>query len=90
MEDFLSTHVLPAFTAPEPYMRMIACEIIANVMKVKMKWTNPENLEKSFRAITVALKDVELPVRVQAALALVEMIQGDETESGEVSFVPLL
>ena len=55
----------------------------------KSQDANPENLEKSFRAITLALKDVELPLRVQAALALVELIQGDETESGEVSFIPL-
>ncbi|KIJ64587.1 hypothetical protein HYDPIDRAFT_154272 [Hydnomerulius pinastri MD-312] len=73
MEQFMMQHVLPEFTASEPYMRAIACEVLGTMVKSHLEWTSAENLEKHSRAIAVALDDPELPVRVQAAMALTKM-----------------
>ncbi|KAL4081168.1 armadillo-type protein [Scleroderma citrinum] len=75
MEQFLLQHVFPAFTAGEPYLRSIACEVLGTVVKNGMQWTSSENLEAHSRAVAVALDDPELPVRVQAALALTKMAE---------------
>ncbi|EGN93981.1 hypothetical protein SERLA73DRAFT_115471 [Serpula lacrymans var. lacrymans S7.3] len=74
MEQFMLQHVLPEFSAPEPYLRAIACEVLGTVVKAGLLWSNEENLNNHSRAVAMALDDPELPVRVQAALALTEMI----------------
>jgi len=42
MEQFLVQHVLPCFSAPEPYLRAVACEVLSAVEKVGVKWTNEQ------------------------------------------------
>ena len=42
MEQFLMTHVFPCFSAPEPYLRAVACEVLCAVEKVGVKWTNEQ------------------------------------------------
>ncbi|KAJ7578155.1 armadillo-type protein [Mycena floridula] len=74
MEQFILQHVTPEFTAPEPYMRAIACEVLGTVAKSDLKWTNPESLNANFTAVANGLDDREFPVKVQAALALTELI----------------
>ncbi|KAI6044921.1 armadillo-type protein [Pisolithus marmoratus] len=74
MEQFMVQHVLPAFSA-EPYLRSTACDILGTVVKNGMQWANNENLESHSRAVAIALDDPELPVRVQAALALTKMAE---------------
>ncbi|KAH7885476.1 armadillo-type protein [Phlebopus sp. FC_14] len=73
IEQFMMQHVLPQFSASEPYLRAIACEVLGTVVKNGLQWTDPENLEKHSRAVAIALDDPELPVRVQAALALTKL-----------------
>ncbi|TFK52379.1 ARM repeat-containing protein [Heliocybe sulcata] len=79
MEQFMVQHVLPEFASPEPYMRAIACEVLGTVEKSGITWTNAENLNNHSRAVAAALEDPELPVRVQAALALTEMITSHQS-----------
>ncbi|KAJ7034748.1 armadillo-type protein [Mycena alexandri] len=67
MEQFVG----PEFASPEGYMRAIACEVLGTMTKEGVKWTSDEC---QFRAVTAALDDQELPVRVQAALTLTEMV----------------
>ncbi|KAJ8518430.1 hypothetical protein ONZ45_g4489 [Pleurotus djamor] len=73
MEQFVLQHVTPAFTASEPYLKAIACEIIGTLTKLGIQWSNEENLNVHFHAVANALDDPEFPVRVQAALALTEV-----------------
>ncbi|KDQ62833.1 hypothetical protein JAAARDRAFT_30743 [Jaapia argillacea MUCL 33604] len=79
MEQFLIRHVLPEFGSPEPYMRAIACEVLATVEKAGIQWSNEETLNHHFQAVAAALDDQELPVRVHAALALTEMITSHDS-----------
>ncbi|KAJ7122255.1 armadillo-type protein [Mycena epipterygia] len=76
MEQFLLQFVTPEFSSPDGYMRAIvpACEVLGTVTKEGLKWSSEEHLNVHFRAIATALDDPEFPVRVQAALALTEMI----------------
>ncbi|KAI3621267.1 nonsense-mediated mrna decay protein [Moniliophthora roreri] len=85
MEQFLLQFVTPEFTSNEPYMRAIACEVLGTVVKSGMTWTNEENLNKNFRAAAAALDDPELPVRVQAILALTELIVANESVKAQVA-----
>ncbi|KAJ7490549.1 armadillo-type protein [Mycena latifolia] len=74
MEQFLLQFVTPEFSKPEGYMRAIACEVVGTVTKEGLKWSSEEHLNVHFRAVAAGLDDPEFPVRVQAALALTEMI----------------
>jgi len=42
MEQFLVRHVLPCFSAPEPYLHAVACEVLCAVEKVGVKWSNEQ------------------------------------------------
>ncbi|KAJ7250056.1 armadillo-type protein [Mycena haematopus] len=74
MEQFLLQFVTHEFASPEGYMRAIACEVLGTFTKEGLKWSSDEHLNVNFRAVAAALDDPEFPVRVQAALALTEMI----------------
>ncbi|KAJ7274060.1 armadillo-type protein [Mycena rebaudengoi] len=74
MEQFVLQFVTPEFASPDAYMRAIACEVLGTVTKEGLEWSSEENLSTHFRAVAAALDDPELPVRVQAALALTEMV----------------
>ncbi|KAL4253351.1 Armadillo-like helical [Pleurotus pulmonarius] len=79
MEQFVLQHVTNEFSAPEPYLRAIACEIIGTLTKAGLEWSNDANLDVHFRAVANALDDAEFPVRVQAALALTQMVVAHES-----------
>ncbi|KAH7924546.1 ARM repeat-containing protein [Leucogyrophana mollusca] len=74
MEQFMLQHVLPEFSASEPYLRAVACEVVTTVVKSGITWSSEENLNSHSRAVAIVLDDPELPVRVQAALAVTEMV----------------
>ncbi|KAK0487807.1 armadillo-type protein [Armillaria novae-zelandiae] len=74
METFIMQYVTPQLSSPEPYLRAIACEVIGTVVKNRLQWTSEEHLHTNFTAIVAAMDDPEFPVRVQACLALTEMV----------------
>ncbi|ETW81490.1 hypothetical protein HETIRDRAFT_125032 [Heterobasidion irregulare TC 32-1] len=78
MAQFMSQHVLPQFTSPEGYMRAIACEVLGTVERADITWDSEENMNAHFRAVAAVMDDPELPVRVQSALALTEMVTTHE------------
>ncbi|KAJ8079910.1 Nonsense-mediated mRNA decay protein 5 [Marasmius tenuissimus] len=85
MEQFVEQFVLPEYTSSEPYMRAIAIEVLGTVVKSGIQWSNEENLNKNSRAVAAALDDPELPVRVQAVLALTELIVSNESVRAQVA-----
>ncbi|KAG1858851.1 armadillo-type protein [Suillus subluteus] len=74
IEQFMVQYVLPEFTSQEPYLRSVACEVLGVVTKAGITWAAEENLNNHSRAVALALDDQELPVRVQAALAITELV----------------
>ena len=49
-----------------------------------MEWSNDANLVTASRAVATALDDPELPVRVQAALSLTEMVTSHDSVEAAV------
>ncbi|KAJ7787849.1 hypothetical protein B0H14DRAFT_2628944 [Mycena olivaceomarginata] len=50
------------------------CEVLGTVTKEALQWSSDEHLNVNFRTVAAELDDPEFPVRVQAALALTEMV----------------
>ncbi|KAG8955960.1 hypothetical protein FRC04_006408 [Tulasnella sp. 424] len=70
METFVVSYVLPEFTSNVGFMREIACQVVERLSAWNFEWKDPKNHEATFRALVAAMNDPDLPVRVQAALAL--------------------
>ncbi|KAF8956524.1 armadillo-type protein [Flammula alnicola] len=79
MEQFMLQFVSPELESPEPFLRAIALEILGTVTKQGLVWSSEEVLSKHFQAVFRALDDESFPVKVQAALALTEMIIAYDT-----------
>ncbi|KAG2092282.1 armadillo-type protein [Suillus discolor] len=54
--------------------QFMACEVLGVVTKAGITWATEENLNNHSCAVALALDDQELPVRVQAALAITELV----------------
>ena len=79
MEQFVLQHVIPEFSAPEPSMRAVACEVLGTMIKAGLKFSQEQHLHTAFTAVAQCIDDAELPVRVHACLALTEMVTDSET-----------
>jgi hypothetical protein len=79
MEQFLVAIVFPEFNSPHGHLRARACWMLHYFADVKYK--NPMILDQSFKLTIASLlkKDEEVPVKVEAAIALQMMLtsQGD-------------
>ncbi|KAK4514985.1 uncharacterized protein ATC70_002594 [Mucor velutinosus] len=71
MEPFFVTHVFPEFKSRFPYLRARACDIARHFSD--LDFSNEQNLAILYQNVLDCLRDPELPVRVQAALALQPM-----------------
>lgn len=76
MEHFLMTFVLPQFSAPQGFLRARACDVM-------FKFQNLEFKDRSihirmFQSTLSCLKDSEMPVKVEAALALQVFMEDEE------------
>lgn len=81
LDAFFVQHVLPILKAQEPFLRLRACETIHAFDNVGMKWQTSESLETAFRGVMDCIMDTELPVRVQAAEAMGELVAHDEVHN---------
>ncbi|KAG2143678.1 hypothetical protein DEU56DRAFT_754477 [Suillus clintonianus] len=61
IKQFVVQYVLPDFTSQEPYLRSVLTRF-------------KHNFNNHSRAVVLALDDRELPVRVQAVLAITELV----------------
>ncbi|XP_046861110.1 importin-7-like [Xenia sp. Carnegie-2017] len=74
MEAMLSHHVFPETESPLGFMRARACWVVNYFSKIEFK--NEGNLKRAVETVRVCLlHDKELPVKVEAALALQFLIQ---------------
>ncbi|KAF1802362.1 armadillo-type protein [Mucor lusitanicus] len=71
MEPFFVTHVFPEFKSRFPYLRARACDTARHFNE--LDFSNEQNLAILYQNVLDCLRDPELPVRVQAALALQPM-----------------
>lgn len=75
VEYFLVRHVFPEFRSPHGFLRARACDTIEKFESLQFKDTN--NLAIIYRNILESMADPDLPVRVEAALALQPLIRHD-------------
>ncbi len=78
LDQFFATFIIPELKSPHNFLRFRACDLIKTFDKRGMEWQNASTLEAAFRGVMDCLLDKDLPVRVQAAAALGELIAHDE------------
>lgn len=76
-EQMLTTHVFPAFASEHGFLRARACWVVRQFAELKYK--NWQNVNQAVELVKVALcGDKDLPVRVEAAIAIQMLISEQE------------
>ena len=75
VEYFFVRHVFPEFRSPHGFLRARACDTLEQFGNLKFKDDN--NLIIIYRNVLELMADPELPVRVEAALALQPLLKHD-------------
>lgn len=75
VEFFFVRHVFPEFRSPHGFLRARACDTLEKFESLDFK--DPNNLTIIYRNILESMADPDLPVRVEAALALQPLIRHD-------------
>ncbi|KAK3710808.1 Nonsense-mediated mRNA decay protein 5 [Vermiconidia calcicola] len=75
VEYFFVRYVFPEFRSPHGFLRARACDVLEKFEALDFKDTN--NLTIIYRNILESMADPDLPVRVEAALALQPLIRHD-------------
>ncbi|PYI21977.1 ARM repeat-containing protein [Aspergillus violaceofuscus CBS 115571] len=75
VEYFFVRHVFPEFRSPHGFLRARACDTLEKFEQLDFQ--DPNNLMIIYRNILESMTDPELPVRVEAALALQPLIRHD-------------
>ena len=86
VEYFFVRHVFPEFRSPHGFLRARACDTLGRFEQLEFKDTN--NLVVVYNHILQSMADPELPVRVEAALALQPLIRHDVIRAAMQSNIP--
>ncbi|WFD32761.1 Nonsense-mediated mRNA decay protein 5 [Malassezia sp. CBS 17886] len=81
LDAFLTQHVIPTLSSPDGFLRRRACSVVQAFDAAGMKWHSGQTLEAAFRGVMDCIVDPELPVRVQAAEAVGELVAHDEVHA---------
>ncbi|KAI9278056.1 armadillo-type protein [Sporodiniella umbellata] len=76
MESFFMNHVLPEFKSEFPFLRARACELVKRFEG--LGFISEENLSHIYVQTLDCLRDHELPVQVQAVLALQQIVRNEK------------
>ncbi|KAJ5368500.1 importin [Penicillium cataractarum] len=86
VEYFFVRHVFPEFRSPHGFLRARACDTLEKFEQLDFK--DPNNLMIIYRNILESMTDPELPVRVEAALALQPLIRHDVIRTSMQQNIP--
>ncbi|KAL9042584.1 MAG: hypothetical protein Q9214_003732 [Letrouitia sp. 1 TL-2023] len=86
VEYFFVRHVFPEFRSPHGFLRARACDTLGKFEQLEFKDTS--NLLLIYRNILESMADRDLPVRVEAALALQPLIRHDVIRSSMQQSIP--
>ena len=86
VEFFFVRHVFPEFRSPHGFLRARACDTLGKFEQLEFKETN--NLVTIYRNILESMADPELPVRVEAALALQPLIRHEVIRASMQQNIP--
>ncbi|SAM02255.1 hypothetical protein [Absidia glauca] len=88
MENFFVTHVIPEFKSRFPYLRARACDITRQFSD--LDFANEQNLASIYQNVLDCLRDTDLPVKIQASLALQPMIRHESVRDAMVPSLPFI
>ncbi|KAI8097286.1 armadillo-type protein [Halteromyces radiatus] len=88
MDAFFVTHVFPDFKSRFPYLRARACDITRKFSN--LDFSSEENVLILYENVLECLRDSELPVKVQAALALQPMIRHETVRNAMEPSLPFI
>ena len=86
VEYFFVRHVFPEFRSPHGFLRSRACDTLQKFEQLDFKDTN--NLLVIYRNILESMADPDLPVRVEAALALQPLIRHEVIRTSMQQNIP--
>lgn len=86
VEVFLSRFVFPDFRSTKGFLRARACDTVEKFEQLDFK--DPNNLILIYRNILECMADPELPVRVEASLALQPLIRHDVIRTNMQQNIP--
>ncbi|KAB8338931.1 hypothetical protein FH972_021871 [Carpinus fangiana] len=86
VEYFFVRHVFPEFSSPHGFLRARACDTLEKFEALEFK--EESNLLLAYRSILQCMADEQLPVRVEAALALQPLIRHDVIRENMQSNIP--
>lgn len=86
VEYFFVRHVFPEFRSPHGFLRARVCDTLEKFEQLDFKDVN--NLNTIYRNILESMADPELPVRVEAALALQPLIRHDVIRTAMQQNIP--
>ncbi|KAJ5666191.1 uncharacterized protein N7477_008639 [Penicillium maclennaniae] len=86
VEYFFVRHVFPEFRSPHGFLRARACDTLEKFEQLDFQ--DPNNLMVIYRNILESMTDPELPVRVEAALALQPLIRHDVIRTSMQQNIP--
>lgn len=86
VEYFFVRHVFPEFRSPHGFLRARACDTLEKFEQLDFQ--DPNNLMVIYRNILESMTDPELPVRVEAALALQPLIRHNEIRTAMQQNIP--
>lgn len=88
LEMMLMAHVFPEFENPNGFLRAKACWLLGQFSMIK--WSNSENMVAALRKVLNCLNDNELPVKVQAGLALTDFLNNPDAMKEVKPILPQL
>jgi len=88
VELFFVRHVFPEFRSPHGFLRARACDTLEKFERLDFK--DPQNLVVIYRNILDSMADSELPVRVEAALALQPLIRHEVIRAAMQQNIPVI
>lgn len=86
METFISQYVFPDLSSPHGFLRARACEFLNHYADVDFQ--NVDNISIAYRSVIACMEDENLPVQVEAALALQPMVRHDAVRSSLSQSIP--
>ncbi|KAM3083854.1 Nonsense-mediated mRNA decay protein 5 [Clarireedia jacksonii] len=86
VEYFLVRYVFPDFRSTQGFLRARACDTVEKFEQLDFK--DPQNLLIIYRNILECMADPDLPVRVEAALALQPLIRHDIIRTSMQTNIP--
>ena len=83
LEQMLVRFIFPEFGSPHDFLRYRACHVMQSF--AAMPFGNPANLTAAIEVTVKSLQDKELPVRVQASIALKHLVEEQQMATPALS-----